>query len=78
MKAIVGYFSNIWKIIQTLVGLVIDLIVHFIDILGYIAKTNDLLLDLIDTAPVYIKYFAIITLLVSIIFLLLGRNGGKA
>lgn len=78
MKAIIQYFSNIWYFITTIAKFIWHTISNIGTFIEYANMINNIALDFINTFPVYIQYFALITLLVSIIFVLLGRSGGKS
>lgn len=78
MKAIVQYFSNIWNLAIGLVKLVISFVTHFFDFLQYAMEIDLLAIDIINVFPSWLQYFALVTLIVSLLFLILGRVGGKS
>lgn len=78
MKAIVQYFSNIWYFITTIAKFIWHTITNIGVFIDYANEINTFVLEFIDTMPTFIQYFALITLLISILFVLLGRSGGKS
>lgn len=78
MKAIVQYFSNIWYFITTIAKFIWHTISNIGIFIDYANEINTFVLEFIDTMPTFIQYFALLTLLISILFVLLGRAGGKS
>lgn len=78
MTGILNSFSTIINMFKTLFGLITNFFIHIGDLFNLSAQATQTSLDMIDTFPYQIQYFALMTLLVSIIFLVLGRVGGKS
>ena len=78
MKGIIQYFSNIWYLMVAVWNIVTNLITHFIDFWNYARQINLTAIEIIDTFPPYIQYFALMTLLISVLFIIIGRVGGKS
>lgn len=69
MQAIVDFISSIWSFFT-------GLIENFILVFKYIAAVSSMSKELILTMPGWLQVFGIITLTVSVLYLLLGRSTG--
>ena len=78
MQGILNSFSTIINMAKTMIGVLVNFFTHIGDLFNLSAQATQTSLDIIDTFPYQIQYFALMTLLVSIIFLVLGRVGGKS
>lgn len=78
MTGILNAFSSIINILKTAFNLIITFFTHLDDLYNMSGIATNTAMDLINTFPIEIQYFALCTILVSILFLILGRVGGKS
>lgn len=76
MGAIFDFFSQIAEFIGSLINLVIQLVQGLIQLLGLIPKMVTNLTTSLGALPSFLVAFASITITVSVIFIILGRQGG--
>lgn len=69
MQQMVDFFSSIWEFFS-------GLIENFLLFFKYLVAVLIVCTDLITEIPSWLQMFAIITLTVSILYLLLGRTTG--
>ena len=78
MEGILNSFLSIINILKTAWNLIINFFTHIGDLYQMSATATNTAMQIINTLPIQIQYFALMTLLVSILFLVLGRTGGKS
>lgn len=66
---IVNFFQNIWDFIS-------DFFERILMLITYVRLAAQLFLDLIAAMPSWLQAFGVITLTVSIIYIVLGRQTG--
>lgn len=78
LKAIVSGFSTIIKIFKML----FDIILSFFETIGmvfrYLYTIVNLAFDVILTFPAWLKAFAVITISISIFYIIINREAGRS
>lgn len=77
-KALVDGLKNIVLFIKVLYKLVVNLVTGVYKMLSWVMAVVTKVVAIILTLPDYIQIFATITLTISIIYLIVGRNHGKS
>lgn len=70
IETIINFFESIWDFITGIV----DNTVMLLDYLGVVAE---LCYDTIASMPTWLQAFGTITILISVLYMILGRQGGK-
>lgn len=75
------YIVNAFKTLIDIIKLLFDIVMGIFDTLAlafnYLLKVVNLAFAVVDTLPDWLKAFAIITLAISIVYFIIGRNAGK-
>lgn len=77
MKAIISSFTWLIDTIKTLIGILMSLITSIIYALQYIQTLINRLIVLIGQMPPWISGFMMATLVISVVYIIIGRQGGK-
>lgn len=78
MKAVVSGFKWLISTIKFLVGMVMNIITSLGYAFAYCRTLITRLIVLIGQMPSWISGFMMITLIISFIYLVIGRSGGKS
>lgn len=78
MKAIVSGFTFLINAIKTIFGFVMNIFKAIAMLFEYLITIVNLAFTAILTLPPYIQAFAYITIAISIIYIIVGRNTGKS
>lgn len=78
MKFIVNSFKTLIEIIKLLWDVISGIFETLTLAFSYLLKVVNLSLAVISTLPDWLKAFATITLAISIIYFIIGRNAGKS
>lgn len=76
MKAIISGIKGIVDFISLIIDLVVSLVRSLINLTTYLSQALVISFDFISTFPDWLKTFALITISISILYIILGRNGG--
>lgn len=76
MKAIISGIKGIVDFISMLIDLVVGFVKSIINLFKYLAQALMISLDFISTFPDWLQSFAIITISITILYLVLGRKSG--
>lgn len=77
VKAIASGFNDLINFIQMIFKLVFDLLQQIVLLIRYILQANSIALSFIYSMPNWIKVFATITIAISVLYIILNRQGGK-
>lgn len=69
LQTIIDFFTTIWDFITNLIN-------NTILLAEYIVTATGISYETIDSLPDFIKGFATITILVSVLYMILGRESG--
>ena len=78
MKGIINAFQAIIDFFKMIFDIVMGFFETLAMVFRYLITIVDLAFDTIMTFPDWIKAFAIITVSISIAYILIGRNAGKS
>lgn len=78
MKGIINAFSTLINIFKMLFDIIMSFFETIAMVFRYLLTIVDLAFDTILTFPSWIQAFAIITISISIAYILIGRNVGKS
>ena len=78
MKAIVSGFTWLIDTIKMLVGILMSLIMSLVYAFQYIRTLINRLIVLIGQMPPWISGFMMATLVISVVYIIIGRQGGKS
>ena len=76
MKWLVDALSWIVNLFKTIWSFFLGLIDNLIMLVGYIGDALRLAYNMVDSLPDWLKVFALLTLTVTVLYLVLGRNTG--
>ena len=76
MKWLVDAISWIVNLFKTIWSFFLGLIDNLIMLVGYIGDALRLAYNMVDSLPDWLKVFALLTLSVTVLYLVLGRNTG--
>lgn len=76
MKFIVSFIDFITNAIRTVWGFFESIVENLIMLFKYIGVVANLCYEMISSIPVWLQAFAVITIVVSILYIILGRNTG--
>lgn len=78
MKAIVSGFSTIINIFKMIFDIIMSIFETLAMVLRYLFTIVSLAFEVIVSFPSWLKAFAVITLSISICYIIIGRNAGKS
>lgn len=78
MQDILAFFDWFGNLCMTIFDFVVGLIEDLITMLEYVGVAATNAFDMIANLPDWMQGFAIITITISIIFVIVGRNAGKS
>lgn len=78
MKAIVSGFSTIINIFKMFFDIIMSIFETLAMVLRYLYTIVSLAFEVIVSFPSWLKAFAVITLSISICYIIIGRNVGKS
>lgn len=78
MKAIINGFSWFINTIKMIFEMIMSVFETIAMVFRYLITIVDIAFDTIATLPPWIKAFAIITVSISIAYIIIGRNVGKS
>ena len=78
MRAIIGGFETLLNNIQSAWQIVINLFSAIGKAFIYIQRVETTLIGIIGTIPSWLSGFMLATLMISIIYIIIGRVGGKS
>lgn len=70
-KWIINFFKTIFNIFSTIIETITTAFRYMLTII-------DLCIDTIATLPIWLKAFALITMSISLLYFIIGRNTGKS
>lgn len=76
MKWLIDAISWIVNLFKTIWSFFLGLIDNLIMLVGYIGDALRLAYNMVDSLPAWLKVFALLTLSVTVLYLVLGRNTG--
>lgn len=76
MKWLIDAISWIVNLFKTIWSFFLGLIDNLIMLVGYIGDALRLAYNMVDSLPAWLKVFAFLTLSVTVLYLVLGRNTG--
>lgn len=78
MKGILNIFKTLFDTIVNLFNMLMNVFKLLGMMLSYIGTIITLALNQISTLPTWLQAFAVITLAISVIYIIIGRNAGKS
>lgn len=78
MRGILNAFSTIINMFKMIFEIVMSIFETIAMVFRYLITIVDLAYDTITTFPTWIQAFAVITISISIAYILIGRNTGKS
>lgn len=78
MKAIINGFSWFINTIKMIFEMIMSTFETIAMVFRYLITIVDIAFDVIATFPSWIKAFAVITISISIAYIIIGRNAGKS
>ena len=78
MKAIINGFSFLINTIKMIFEMIMSTFETLAMVFRYLITIVDIAFDVIGTFPSWIKAFAVITISISIAYIIIGRNAGKS
>lgn len=76
MQFLIDFIDWIKNLIDTVVDFASGLIDNFVLLFKYIGIAAELAYKLVDTLPDWLKVFGTVTVVVSVVFMILGRETG--
>lgn len=78
MKGLINSFKWIIDFFKTIFGIISSIFKTIETAFNYLITIIDLVIDTIGTLPIWLVAFAMITLSISIVYFIIGRNTGKS
>lgn len=78
MKGIISGISTLINIIKTLFSILMSIFSTIAMVFRYLITIVQLAFNTIATLPAWLSSFAIITIAISIAYIIIGRNTGKS
>ena len=76
MQFIYDFFNSIGNVVETIGGFFADIVVNFIQFFKYIGFAAGLSYNLVASLPTWLGGFGLATVLISVIYLIIGRDTG--
>ena len=78
MKGILNSFTTLISIIKTLFSILMSIFETIAMVFKYLITIVQLAFNVVLTIPPWLRAFAIITIAISIAYVIIGRNTGKS